>query len=317
MRINFSALALATVVGLAATPASAQQRHWFYQDYDRYEDQAYYDDERYYDERDEYFAPSTPLHRLQRQRLRRQNLRKGRLRRWAKRNAVRRAQRRNTRRNRERLFDAWQNGQNGQYSQDDRYVAPRRQQASRPAPQKRLRLSYVPLPRSKPYHLIPTAPVIKTATNPQAGNRITIGTIGNGTKPADFDQRPVWKANPAKKPASKKDIEIASLPKAKIIKKATAPRGTKPKTLAPFQPIRIEVVKKPIKAKPRNPRKLTSNQLSCNKAKTIVSGFGFSDITARTCTGTVYDFNAKRDGKPYSVKVSSLSGELKGVKKIK
>ena len=320
MRVTFStsaALALIAALGfgsLATTPASAGQRHWFYQNYDRYDDRAYYDDEGYDDDEDEYVVYAPPPRRIRRERLRRK----------LRQQAALRRQNRLRRQGRQRLDDARRNGQNGQYEHDDRYVAPRLRQTSRPAPQKRLRLSYVPLPRTKPYHLVPQVSVLKTATNPQTGRRIT---IDNGSKPSDFDQRPVWKANPAEKTVSKKDIEVAKLPKINAVKpkintvkNAFAPAATKPKTKTTFKPIRIKVVKTPTATKPRKPRKprkLTANQLSCDKAKTIVSDFGFSDITPRTCTGTVYDFNAKRDGKPYSVKVSSLSGELKGVKKIK
>jgi len=34
-----------------------------------------------------------------------------------------------------------------------------------------------------------------------------------------------------------------------------------------------------------------------------------------TCSGKVYAFNATRDGKPFSVKLNSSSGELTEVKK--
>ena len=55
--------------------------------------------------------------------------------------------------------------------------------------------------------------------------------------------------------------------------------------------------------------------VSCNKAQEIVAGFGFSDIRATSCNGATYSFAAKRDGKPFTVKLSSLNGELTGVER--
>jgi hypothetical protein len=58
-----------------------------------------------------------------------------------------------------------------------------------------------------------------------------------------------------------------------------------------------------------------SAAVSCDKATKIVSDYGFSKVKATSCTGKVYAFNAQRDGKPFTVKLSSASGELMEVKK--
>lgn len=55
--------------------------------------------------------------------------------------------------------------------------------------------------------------------------------------------------------------------------------------------------------------------ISCTKAGQIVSGYGFKSVQSVTCKGQVYAFNATRDGKPFSVKLNSASGELTEVKK--
>ncbi|QIG46941.1 hypothetical protein G5V57_03760 [Nordella sp. HKS 07] len=55
--------------------------------------------------------------------------------------------------------------------------------------------------------------------------------------------------------------------------------------------------------------------ISCSKAGEIVSGYGFKSVKQVTCSGKVYAFNATRDGKPFSVKLNSSSGELTEVKK--
>lgn len=55
--------------------------------------------------------------------------------------------------------------------------------------------------------------------------------------------------------------------------------------------------------------------ISCSKAGQIVSGYGFKGVQQVTCTGKIYAFNATRDGKPFSIKLNSSSGELTEVKK--
>ena len=60
-----------------------------------------------------------------------------------------------------------------------------------------------------------------------------------------------------------------------------------------------------------------SSALSCDKASDIVTGYGFSNVKATSCSGSVYSFAAARDGKPYSIKLSAASGELTEVKKVK
>ena len=50
-------------------------------------------------------------------------------------------------------------------------------------------------------------------------------------------------------------------------------------------------------------------------AGAIVAGFGFTDIEAKSCQGKSYNFAARRDGKSFSVKLSSANGELTEVKR--
>lgn len=56
--------------------------------------------------------------------------------------------------------------------------------------------------------------------------------------------------------------------------------------------------------------------LSCEKATSVVSGYGFSNVTPSSCKGKVYAFNAQRDGKSFAIKLDSASGELTDVKKL-
>ncbi|MGE3876220.1 MAG: hypothetical protein AB7F74_24965 [Parvibaculaceae bacterium] len=55
--------------------------------------------------------------------------------------------------------------------------------------------------------------------------------------------------------------------------------------------------------------------ITCAKAGQIVSGYGFKGVEQVSCKGQVYAFNATRDGKPFSIKLSAASGELTEVKK--
>ena len=56
--------------------------------------------------------------------------------------------------------------------------------------------------------------------------------------------------------------------------------------------------------------------LSCRKAATIVSGYGFSGVKEKQCSGKILVFSATRGGKTYEVSVSSGSGELTEVKRL-
>jgi hypothetical protein len=49
---------------------------------------------------------------------------------------------------------------------------------------------------------------------------------------------------------------------------------------------------------------------SCQKAKTIVKKYGFSDVETKICRGAIYQFVGMRDGKKFSIKFSALTGAL-------
>jgi hypothetical protein len=83
--------------------------------------------------------------------------------------------------------------------------------------------------------------------------------------------------------------------------------------------------KKPAKKQAAKPAQPAAEQkkaarkaegLSCDKATSVVSGYGFSSVTPSSCTGKVYAFNAMRDGKSFAIKLDSASGELTEVKKL-
>jgi hypothetical protein len=75
-------------------------------------------------------------------------------------------------------------------------------------------------------------------------------------------------------------------------------------------------------AKPAEQQKKTASKapaakgLSCEKATSVVTGYGFSSVTPSSCSGKVYAFNAVRDGKSFAIKLNPANGELTEVKKL-
>lgn len=100
---------------------------------------------------------------------------------------------------------------------------------------------------------------------------------------------------------------------------------------APAAPAKPKVVKPPAQATakpPANPalpqkaastvaaKPLAEGPLSCEKATSVVSGYGFSSVEATSCSGKVYAFNAKRGGNSFAIKLDPASGQLTSVKKL-
>jgi hypothetical protein len=59
----------------------------------------------------------------------------------------------------------------------------------------------------------------------------------------------------------------------------------------------------------------TTENVSCEKARSIIAGYGFGDVQTKSCEGKTYSFAATRGGKSFSVTVSALNGELTEVKR--
>lgn len=102
-----------------------------------------------------------------------------------------------------------------------------------------------------------------------------------------------------------------------------SPKPRKPKkvTVAPQEEYAPgpKLKKKPATAAlaaPVKPKTETrSASVSCDKARSIITGYGFGNIETKSCAGDVYSFAAIRGGKSFSVKVSAASGELTEVKR--
>ncbi len=96
--------------------------------------------------------------------------------------------------------------------------------------------------------------------------------------------------------------------KVKPGKKKTAKIKSAPKKTATVQ----SPAQKKTSSKPK-----TAAGLSCEKAETILGGYGFTGIKASDCNGQEYAFNGSRDGKSYAIKLNAASGELTEVRKIR
>jgi len=326
--ITASALAViaASVLStLSISGAQAQQAngHWFYGQWGQYDERAYddryaprYNDQRQYYEQEEdgYFMG------LRNRRLRMQ--------RWLARR--RGFTPRKVPATVPRTFQ--DEFESGLPSPRDIARSPERQRLT---PRPRVRLSYVPLPRKKPGFLSRHSLPARKSSLPVKNSEIVIAKLPEldskaGLAVVESFKKPVTKTAPRRSDP----VETASIPEIDPIGKAPEiarvrtqrkPETTKvavaksePKKFITKTP-EIKKIKKPknrkriqIEVKPK--QRTPAGAISCKKAQSIVRDFGFSNIQTKNCSGNVYSFSASRDGKPFSVKLSSLSGELKDIK---
>lgn len=60
-----------------------------------------------------------------------------------------------------------------------------------------------------------------------------------------------------------------------------------------------------------------AGSIGCSKGAEIVSGYGFTSVQPRSCTGSTYSFNASRATSAYLIKVAAATGEITDVQKLK
>lgn len=143
-----------------------------------------------------------------------------------------------------------------------------------------------PVPRSKPEHRQP-----KVATREASASE-------TGQRPADTD------------------IVTGSLAPV-----TPGPETASPETATPAKrnpPREVAAVSAPAAAEQAERQPAAANaagKVSCEAAAGIIGDFGFSDVRAKQCDGQVYDFDATRDGKGYSIKLSAADGELTEVRR--
>lgn len=106
----------------------------------------------------------------------------------------------------------------------------------------------------------------------------------------------VVKANPA-------------LPSASAVVVKSVPQTVAPKS--PAVPVKAAV------AAPAAKAAAPAGSIACSKGAEIVSGYGFTSVKPRTCTGSTYSFDATRAANAYLIKVAAASGEITDVQKLK
>jgi hypothetical protein len=122
---------------------------------------------------------------------------------------------------------------------------------------------------------------------------------------------------PAYKPKAKRKVTTAAAPVPKL-----APNTVKRKTAAVAIAPEIKTIAKPKLetasltpvAKPKAVA-APAKTIGCTAGAAVVTGYGFANVTPKTCTGNVYAYSAVRDGKPYIIKLTSAQGEITEVTK--
>ena len=57
--------------------------------------------------------------------------------------------------------------------------------------------------------------------------------------------------------------------------------------------------------------------VGCDKARGILTEYGFKDIKAEVCSGATLGFSASRDGKPFSIRILAANGEFEEVRRLR
>ncbi|NNE23093.1 MAG: hypothetical protein HKN11_10845 [Rhizobiales bacterium] len=278
-RLILAGLAACIVLpGIFASDANADHnRHWFYDSYNQYEDESfnYYVPKRRRAPAATYYEDEYLTERQYRRLLRAERRKARRLRAERRKAAIRKRWR-----DRQIRYD----------------LAPetfkRKQQAN------------VPLPRSRPFaESFNSADSIRQPLESKSVETATLGNSPVTIVPIEPTPAPAPSRTAAPEPVKVEPI-------APIEAKPVKEKSVRTATLEPA-PVKREPAKKVEAAT----EKKVKGRISCKSAEKIVAGFGFSDIEAKSCDGKSYDFGALRDGKPFTITLSSTSGELTEVRR--
>jgi hypothetical protein len=118
-------------------------------------------------------------------------------------------------------------------------------------------------------------------------------------------------------------------PKKKVVTQAVVPESVIPappvkKPVVVQAPAVVQTPQKPVTGQVASIGKRfqtdapasSAKPIDCGKGATIVSGYGFSTVTNKTCSGATYVYGATRGGNNFEIQVSSATGELTAVKKL-
>lgn len=106
-------------------------------------------------------------------------------------------------------------------------------------------------------------------------------------------------------------------------KKKALTQAAVPESIVPKPPVKTPLVQKPATGQVASIGKrfqtdvpTKTKSIDCAKGASIVSGYGFSSVTNKTCIGATYVYGATRSGSTFEIQVNSASGELTAVKKL-
>ena len=128
-----------------------------------------------------------------------------------------------------------------------------------------------------------------------------------------YEPKPLATAKPKPKPATKSTAKSVKPGSAEV---TTATLGEAPDVPAAKKPLPAAKPSATTAEVPPPPKSAATAGLSCDKAGSIITGYGFSSVKPDSCKGKVYAFNATRDGRSFAIKVDAASGELTEVKKL-
>ncbi|MGI9462951.1 MAG: hypothetical protein ACR2OM_03375 [Aestuariivirgaceae bacterium] len=135
-------------------------------------------------------------------------------------------------------------------------------------------------------------------------------------RPRPLTEKPVETATLETSPITHEPVAIAPI-KPTITPAPVESLAKEPAKAAPPETKPAKVATKPVPAKKAviNKDRKVKGRITCRSAEKIVAGFGFTDIEAKSCRGKSYNFSAQRDGKPFTIELSSANGELTQVKR--
>ena len=146
-------------------------------------------------------------------------------------------------------------------------------------------------------------------------------------KPVTTSQSASIIVKPKVKPVEKKPVTVASLtttesvtvpkPRIEAALKTDTPIATQAAPKKVIQPPSKENPVKVASAASPPPKATTGGTIACSKGAEIVSGYGFTSVKPRLCTGATYSFDATRAANAYLIKVSASTGEITDVQKLK
>ncbi len=94
----------------------------------------------------------------------------------------------------------------------------------------------------------------------------------------------------------------------------------RPQTVAPKTAALVPLASKtPTASKTQlaNTAPASGKSIGCSKGAEIVSGYGFTSVKPRSCTGSNYSFSATRGATGYLINLAAATGEITDVQKLK